>query len=107
MCLCRGVMSRMSEEKQPDIIGKLSQSVSRLLGPPGGVIELRRPTAGETQPTWAFKAGVGDSVLPLVLQLSNGSSRRGDDGELPRVAGRDDAALMMAAAETGVPVPPW
>ncbi len=105
MCLCRGVMSRMSEEKQPDITLKLSQAVSRLLGPPGDVFELRRLTAGATKATWAFKARVGDSVLPLVLQLSNGSSRRGDDGALPLVAGRDDAALMMAAAEAGVPTP--
>ncbi len=85
---------------------QLSQAVSRLLGPPGDVLELRRLTAGATKATWAFKARVGDSTLPLVLQLSNGSSHSGDDGGLPLVAGRDDAALMMAAAQAGVPAPP-
>jgi len=96
----------MPEEKQPDISAKLSQAISRLLGPPGDVLELRRLTAGATKATWAFKARVGDTALPLVLQLSNGSSRTGDDGALPLVAGRDDAALMMAAAQAGVPAPP-
>lgn len=96
----------MLELKPQDIAARLSQVVSRLLGPPGDVLELRRLTAGATKATWAFKAQVGDSALPLVLQLSNGSSRLGDDDALPLVAGRDDAALMMAAARAGVPAPP-
>src|SRR5205807_4689185 len=96
----------MPEEKQPDISAKLSQAISRLLGPPGDVLELRRLTAGATKATWAFKAQVGNLTLPLILQLSNGSSRHGDDATLPLVAGGNDAALMMAAVHAGVPAPP-
>lgn len=91
---------------QVDIASKLRDAVARLLGPPGDILELRRLTAGATKATWAFKAQVGNASLPLVLQLSNGSSRSGDDAALPLVAGREDAALMMAAAEAGVPAPP-
>jgi aminoglycoside phosphotransferase (APT) family kinase protein len=93
-------------KKQAEIAAKLRDAVSRLLGPPGDVVELRRLTAGATKATWAFKAHVGNSTLPLILQLSNGSSRRGDDATLPLVAGGNDAALMMAAAHAGVPAPP-
>jgi aminoglycoside phosphotransferase (APT) family kinase protein len=92
--------------KQTDIATKLREAISRLLGPPGDVLELRRLTAGATKATWAFKAQVGDANLPLILQLSNGSSRSGGDATLPLVAGANDAALMMAAAQAGVPAPP-
>ena len=96
----------MSEAKQSDIAAKLREAVSRLLGPPGDISELNRLTAGATKATWSFKAQIGSSILPLILQLSNGSSRRGDDATLPLVAGSNDAALMMAAAHAGVPAPP-
>src|SRR5205809_2635559 len=96
----------MSEAQHADLAVKLRNAVARLLGPPGDVLELRRLTAGATKATWAFKAQVGNLTLPLILQLSNGSSRRGDDATLSLVAGGNDAALMMAAAQSGVPVPP-
>src|SRR5437016_6174011 len=96
----------MSEAKQADFAAKLRDAVSRLLGPAGDILDLRRLTAGATKATWAFKAQVGNLNLPLILQLSNGSSRRGDDATLPLVAGENDAALMMAAAHAGVPAPP-
>lgn len=91
---------------QADVAAKLRDAVARLLGPPGDILELRRLTAGATKATWAFKAQVGNASLPMVLQLSNGPSRSGDDAALPLVAGREDAALMMAAAQAGVPAPP-
>src|SRR5437016_13793910 len=96
----------MSEAKHADLAVKLRNAVARLLGPPGDILELRRLTAGATKATWAFKAQAGDANLPLILQLSNGSSRSGDDATLPLVAGANDAALMMAAAQAGVPAPP-
>ena len=96
----------MLETKQSDIAARLHDAVRHLLGPPGEISELRRLTAGATKATWSFKAQIGSSTLPLVLQLSNGSSRRGDDATLPLVAGRNDAALMMAAVRAGVPAPP-
>jgi aminoglycoside phosphotransferase (APT) family kinase protein len=95
-----------NKTKQTDIAAKLREAISRLLGPPGDILELRRLTAGATKATWAFRAQVGNANLPLILQLSNGSSRSGDDATLPLVAGANDAALMMAAAQAGVPAPP-
>src|SRR5205807_9942903 len=75
-----------------DIAAKLRDVVAHLLGPPGDILELRRLTAGATKATWAFKAQIGDANLPLILQLSNGSSRSGDNAALPLVAGAEDAA---------------
>lgn len=97
---------RDTQSSHADVHAKLRAAVARLLGPPGDILELRRLTAGATKATWAFKAQVGDARLPLILQLSNGSSRSGDEATLPLVAGRDDAALMIAAGEAGVPAPP-
>ena len=95
-----------AKTNQDDVASRLRDAVAHLLGPPGDILELRRLTAGATKATWAFKAQVGNASLPLVLQLSNGSSRSGDDAVLPLVAGREDAALMMAAARADVPAPP-
>jgi aminoglycoside phosphotransferase (APT) family kinase protein len=92
--------------QQEDIPAKLRDTVARLLGPPGDILELRRLTAGATKATWAFRAQIGDANQALVLQLSNGTSRIGNDATLPLVAGRDDAALIIAAAKAGVPAPP-
>ena len=95
----------MLEARQSDIAARLHDAVRHLLGPPGEISELRRLTAGATKATYSFKAQVGSSNLPLILQISSGS-RQGDDATLPLVAGRNDAALMMAAARAGVPAPP-
>src|SRR5436305_1270476 len=97
---------RDTKSSPADVQAKLRDAVARLFGPPGDILELRRLTAGATKATWAFKAQVGDANLPLILQLSNGSSRSGDEATLPLVAGRDDATLMIAASEAGVPAPP-
>jgi len=88
-----------------DVAARLRDAVAHLLGPPGDIVELRRLTAGATKATWAFKAEIDGKNQMLVLQLSNGPSRSGDDSTLPVVAGSNDAALMMAAAQAGVAAP--
>jgi aminoglycoside phosphotransferase (APT) family kinase protein len=88
-----------------EVAGKIRNAVARLIGPPGEISELRRLTAGATKATWTFRAQVGDSLIPLVLQVSNTASHR-DATSLPRVPARNDAALLAAAADAGVPVPP-
>lgn len=91
-----------------EFAGKLQAAVARLIGPPGDIIELRRLTGGATKSTWAFTAKVSGSELALVMQLA--AQRPAASGEqlaqLPRVVGKNDAALMMAAARAGVPTPP-
>ncbi len=94
--------------ERDDFAGRLQAAVVRLIGPPGDIIALRRLTGGATKSTWAFTARVGDRELPLVLQLSaeRPAASGGELAQLPRVVGRNDADLMMAAARAGVPTPP-
>ncbi|HUN51004.1 MAG TPA: phosphotransferase family protein [Candidatus Sulfotelmatobacter sp.] len=96
----------MSEREE--FAGRLQRAVARLIGPPGTIGELRRLTGGATKSTWAFTADVGGRNLPLVMQLSSRRATAAGEplAELPRVTGKDDAALMQAAARAGVPTPP-
>jgi aminoglycoside phosphotransferase (APT) family kinase protein len=108
-----------------DIAPKLRDAVARFLGPPGDIFDLRRLTAGATKATWSFTAQIGDSRQPLILQISTSASRPEDSGtsmmtstttsannttknaaKLPMLAGKDDAAMILAAARAHVPVPP-
>ena len=86
------------------IAAKIGDAVARVIGPPGEVHELRRLTAGATKATWTFRSQVGDAMIPLVLQVSDARSQT-TPHTLPRVAPRHDAALIRAAAESGVPAP--
>jgi aminoglycoside phosphotransferase (APT) family kinase protein len=99
-----------------DIAPKLRDAVARFLGPPGEIFDLRRLTAGATKATWSFTAQIGDTRRPLILQISTSASRPEDPGTinavrkpavtLPLLAGKDDAAMLLAAAQSRVPVPP-
>ncbi|HLJ62740.1 MAG TPA: phosphotransferase family protein [Stellaceae bacterium] len=86
---------------------RLGRVVAQRIGLPGEVSEVRRLTGGATKATYDFRARINDEVRHFVLQISNPRAVRAGDplGQLPRVVGGDDAALMMAAASSGVPVP--
>jgi aminoglycoside phosphotransferase (APT) family kinase protein len=86
---------------------RLARVIARRLGPPGEVANLVRLTGGATKATWSFDARVGDETVSLVLQQSVARTHPPGDpmNRLPHVAGEADAALMMAAARAGVPVP--
>jgi aminoglycoside phosphotransferase (APT) family kinase protein len=86
---------------------RLARVIAARFGPPGEVTNLVRLTGGATKATWSFDARVGDENLPLILQQPVARALRPDDpmNRLPHVAGAADAALMMAAARAGVPVP--
>ncbi|HYM01667.1 MAG TPA: phosphotransferase family protein [Stellaceae bacterium] len=95
--------------EQENLRAKLGAAVARHLGNPGDISDLKRLTGGATKATWSFSARIGDDTVPLVVQLSRPrASLAADDplAELPRVVGRDDAAMMIAAAAAGVPAPP-
>lgn len=86
----------------PDVFPEqLSIAVRRHLGPPGEVRALTRLTGGATKSTWSFDAVVGADTLPLILQQAIG----GAAALRPSVRGKEDAALMRAAARAGVPAP--
>jgi aminoglycoside phosphotransferase (APT) family kinase protein len=98
-----------------DVVGKLRGAVARLLGPPGDIVELRRLTAGATKATWAFTAQIGETRQALILQISTVASRQDSPAvshatnaafpKLPMLAGKDDVAVILAAAKAQVPVP--
>ena len=95
--------------EQEEFAAKLEAAVIRHIGPPGGITELKRLTGGATKATWSFSARNGATREPFILQLSRPRARlsEGDAlAELPRVVGKDDATMMIAAAEAGVPAPP-
>jgi len=96
-----------------DVAAKLRDAVSRFLGPPGEILELRRLTAGATKATWAFTAQIGNTREPLILQISTAGSRQEDPAttkpipaKLAMLSGKDDVAIILAAAKAQVPVPP-
>ena len=85
----------------------LRHVVAARLGPPGTVENLVRLTGGATKATWSFDARVGGETLRLILQQPIHRVLAPDDPmrRLPHVEGASDAALMIAAARAGVPVP--
>ena len=100
-----------------DVATKLRGAVARFLGPPGDIFDLRRLTAGATKATWSFTAQIGDTRQPLILQISTSASSAEDPGAmshvtktapvtLPLLAAKDDATILLAAAQAHVPVPP-
>ncbi|HEY3067480.1 MAG TPA: phosphotransferase family protein [Methylomirabilota bacterium] len=88
------------------VAATLGTVVAARIGPPGEVRNVTRLTGGATKITWSFDARVGDGVEPLILQQSSPRvSTPGDPmASLPRVSGADEAALLGAAANAGVPV---
>ena len=99
----------MSESESDGLQALLAAAVRRHLGPPGEVRELVRLTGGATRATWSFDAIVGEDALPLILQQSAGAAAPATEapieGDIPRVLGARDAALLAAARRAGVPAP--
>lgn len=96
-----------------DVAAKLRDAIARFLGPPGDILELRRLTAGATKATWAFTARIGDATQSLILQIATAGSRQEDStaakvipAKLATLSGKDDVAIILAAAKAQVPVPP-
>ena len=69
----------------------------------GEVQSLQRLTGGATKQTWSFDWVCGDEREALILQqMSEAPSRPGGP---PKLSAEQDAALMTAAREAGVPAP--
>lgn len=93
----------------PDhVAARLPAVCRRALDGSGRIRGLARLTGGATKATWRLEAEGAQGWQALILQQSVEPARAPDDPKsaLPRVVGADDAALMQAAAGTGVPVPP-
>lgn len=94
-----------------DIAAKLQEAVVRFLGSPGDIFDLRRLTAGATKATWAFTAQIGNTRQSLILQISTPGLRENADptkvtpSRFWKLSGTDDAAMLLAAGNAGVPAP--
>jgi aminoglycoside phosphotransferase (APT) family kinase protein len=87
--------------------GALAAVLSRIAG--GGELQgLTRLTGGATKATWSFDwVGRGGERQALVLQQT--AARPAPPGaggrSAPKLTGREDAQLMIAAREAGIPAP--
>ena len=99
------ILRAMSEAQE--FQHKLEAALARHLGA-REISGLKRLTGGATKQTWSFSATLAGRSEPFILQLSNPRAALAPDdplAALPRVVGKDDAALMIAAKAAGVPAP--
>jgi len=91
-----------------EIAAVLPKAVARHIGAPGTVHNFNQLTGGANKNTYAFEADVGGERLHLVLQIP-GKPKEDEpnplEGVMPRVTAEQDALLMIAAREGGVPAP--
>jgi aminoglycoside phosphotransferase (APT) family kinase protein len=83
---------------------RLRSVAARKIGPPGTIHNLRALTGGANRATLAFDAGIGDTRLPLIVQLGV-ETPDPVAGITPELRPNEQAHLMIAAAENGVPAP--
>ncbi|KQP06203.1 phosphotransferase family protein [Pseudorhodoferax sp. Leaf265] len=88
---------------QPAEIEAALAAALRGAGPAGEVRGLRRLTGGATKETWCFDWCLPGSSEALILQRS--AARAAPPGHPPRLDAGQDAALMCAARQAGVPAP--
>ena len=91
-----------------DFVAKLKAAVARHIGAPGAIHNFRQLTGGANKNTWEFEAEVGTERLHLILQIPGKPKEDAPnplEGIMPRVTAEQDALLMIAAREAGVPAP--
>jgi aminoglycoside phosphotransferase (APT) family kinase protein len=87
-----------------DISGRLQSVIARHLGAPGTIHDLRQLTGGANRSTWSFDAEAGGARHRLIMQ--HGGVTPDQATELvPQLQPEEDARLMIAAGEIGVPAP--
>ena len=67
-----------------------------------GASDLARVSAGATQEIWRFEALIGGERTPMILRRAPGGERVSETA----VGLETEAALIVAAGQAGVPVPP-
>jgi aminoglycoside phosphotransferase (APT) family kinase protein len=91
-----------------DFAARLSKAVKRHIGAPGTIHNLNQLTGGANKNTYSFEADIGKDRLHLVLQIP-GKPKDDEpnplEGVMPRVTADEDARLMIAAHDAGVPAP--
>ncbi len=91
-----------------DLAARLSKAVKRHIGAPGTVHNFHQLTGGANKNTYSFEADIGAERLHLILQIP-GKPKDDEpnplEGVMPRVTADEDARLMIAAYDAGVPAP--
>jgi aminoglycoside phosphotransferase (APT) family kinase protein len=87
-----------------DLADKLQAVVARKIGEPGRIHVLEQLTGGANRSTLAMEAEIGSQRIPLIVQLGVGKPDL-VAGIAPELAPREQALLMIAAVEAGVPAP--
>lgn len=87
-----------------DIAQRLQGVIARHLGPPGTIHNLHQLTGGANRSTWSFRAEAGDAEHRLIMQHGGVFEDRAS-GLVPQLEPEQDARLMIAASEVGVPAP--
>ena len=87
-----------------DFASRLQAAVARHLGPPATIHGLSQLTGGANKTTWSFDAEAGGARHQLILQLGVATEDPVAD-LLPQLEPEQDARVMIAAAEIGVPAP--
>ncbi len=91
-----------------DFAARLKGAVARHIGAPGAIHNLQRLTGGANKNTYSFEADIGADRLHLILQIP-GKPKEDEpnplEGVMPRVTAEQDARLMIAAHDAGVPAP--
>jgi aminoglycoside phosphotransferase (APT) family kinase protein len=88
----------------PELGERLWVVAAKKIGAPGSIHDLRPLTGGANRATLAFDAEVGDARLPLIVQLGV-ETPDPVAGITPELRPAQQAHLMIAAAENGVPAP--
>ena len=88
-----------------ELAARLQDVVADRIGRPGTVHDLAPLTGGANRSTLAFDADIAGQRVPLIVQLG---VERPDPvaGITPELRSSEQARLMIAAAEVGVPAPP-
>ena len=91
-----------------DFTSRLNAAVARHIGKPGVVHDLKRLTGGANKTTWSFDAEVGNGRGEFILQLSSAATTEVPNplaDITPHITADEDARLMIAAVNAGVPAP--
>ena len=87
-----------------EIASRLQAVISRHVGVPGTIHNLRQLTGGASRSTCLFDAEANGARHRLIMQ-SGGVWADRASGLVPQLEPEQDAQLMIAAAEVGVPAP--
>ncbi len=98
-------MSQGAVSEAASIAHALQKVLGRTGGSDGEVQRLQRLTGGATKQTWSFDWVSGGRREALILQQTPAPATGQSASRAPKLSAEQDAMLMIAAREGGVPAP--